>query len=144
MRSRKLLVVLAGLVTILWVIATIVLRPRPGYITLENYERIVSGMSAAQVESILGPTGDQRTGPTDHSGPTIQTYLGSERSQYAQSYWHYAQNWYGDSGNVYVRIDEDGQILKEFTACQRRGSVESLVWLLRREWRLRFPGVRDG
>jgi hypothetical protein len=123
MRRRKLLVALAGLAMV-GAAGVVVLRPRPGYTTRENYDRIVAGMSAGEVESILGPTGDQRTGPTDHSGPTIQACLGERSRQYAQRYTQDAKHWDGDSGSVFVRIDDDGQILKEFTPCQRRGRGE--------------------
>jgi hypothetical protein len=38
-------------------------------ITRENFGRFQIGMSRAEVEAILGPPGDYRTGPTTHADP---------------------------------------------------------------------------
>jgi outer membrane protein assembly factor BamE (lipoprotein component of BamABCDE complex) len=60
-QRRKLLLALAGLALV--VAGTFVLWPRANRITRENFDHIEKGMSRAQVESILGPPGDYRTGP---------------------------------------------------------------------------------
>ena len=60
MRRRKLLVVLAGLAVV--AAGVVVLWPRPDRITRENCDRIRPGMTRAEVEAILGPPDDYRTG----------------------------------------------------------------------------------
>ena len=142
MRRRKLLVTLAGISALVCSVGAVKLAPEAGRITAENYERIVSDMSPADVEAVFGPPGDYRTAPADHCGPALQAWLEPERSHPFAS--EYAQRWYGDSGTVFVRINQDGQILKEFTPCQRRGRVQSLLWRIKRLYHSWFPGVRDG
>jgi hypothetical protein len=79
-RRRKLLVALAGLAVVVAAVV-VVLWPRPDRITQENYDRIrvgglwgedwathdnrapvKKGMTRTEVEAILGPPGDYRTG----------------------------------------------------------------------------------
>lgn len=43
--------------------------PRPSRLTAENFDRIREGMTLAEVEALLGPCGDYRTGPTTCTGP---------------------------------------------------------------------------
>src|ERR1700722_8910984 len=65
MRSRKLRWMLVGLVALI-AAGAFVLWPenRLDRVTRENYERLHKGMSQADVDAILGPPGDYRTGPT--------------------------------------------------------------------------------
>jgi hypothetical protein len=60
MRRRKLLVALALAVAV--AAAAVVLLPRPDRIAREDYDRIRPGMTRGEVEAILGPPGDYRTG----------------------------------------------------------------------------------
>jgi hypothetical protein len=64
---RWLLPLLALSLAVLAVVATrpIFLPPINLRLTRENGERIKQGMKWADVEAILGPPGDYRTGPTD-------------------------------------------------------------------------------
>jgi hypothetical protein len=57
MRRRKLLVALAWLAVVV-AAGVVVLWPRENRITQENCDRIKEGMSQAEVEAILGPSGD--------------------------------------------------------------------------------------
>jgi hypothetical protein len=64
MRRRKLLVTLAGLAVVVAVGVFVPgPSPEPSLVTRENFDRIKGGMSRADVEAILGPPGDYRTGP---------------------------------------------------------------------------------
>jgi hypothetical protein len=67
MRRRKLLMALAIVLTTigtLTVIGISQLWPEGPGVTLNNYRRVRHGMNRAQVEAILGPPGDHRTGAT--------------------------------------------------------------------------------
>jgi hypothetical protein len=64
MRRRKLLVALVGLAVVV-AAGAVVLWPQaapPSRVTRENYDCIQEGMTRAEVEAILGPPGDYRTG----------------------------------------------------------------------------------
>jgi hypothetical protein len=81
MRRRTLLVALAGLPVVV-AAGAVVLWPRtPSRITLENCNRIREGMSRAEVEAILGPPGDYRTGPgeTGHGMGTENMFWTPDR-----------------------------------------------------------------
>ena len=60
MRRRKLLVALAVGVVVLVGVAALVAWPWGERITPDNINRIMAGMSRAEVEAILGPPGDFR------------------------------------------------------------------------------------
>jgi hypothetical protein len=58
---------LIGMLTVglmLLAVGGFVLWPRADRLARENYERVRRGMSRPEVEAILGPPGDYRTGPT--------------------------------------------------------------------------------
>jgi hypothetical protein len=61
MRRRTLLVALAGL-AVMVAAGVGALWPRPSRVTGENFDRIEKGMSRAEIEAVLGPPGDYRTG----------------------------------------------------------------------------------
>jgi len=61
MRRRTVILGLAGL-AVMFAVVAVVLRPRPDRITREDYDRIRPGMTRAEVEAILGPPDDYRTG----------------------------------------------------------------------------------
>jgi hypothetical protein len=46
------------------VIALFVFWPHPDRLNMENFDRITAGMTGKELEEILGPPGDYRTGPT--------------------------------------------------------------------------------
>ncbi len=61
-RHKWRLLALAGLV-VLAAVGAFVLWPRADRITRENFDRIREGMGREELEAILGPPGDHRTGP---------------------------------------------------------------------------------
>jgi hypothetical protein len=65
MRRRTLLVALAGLAVV------VVLWPPEDRITEANLGRIKEGMTQAEVEAILGPPGDYRTGHGETGIPVL-------------------------------------------------------------------------
>jgi hypothetical protein len=68
MKRKRLLLVLAAL-AVLAVVGTWVLWPRPERVTRENFARIRKGLSAAEVEAILGPChAFEAPRPDGHSG----------------------------------------------------------------------------
>jgi hypothetical protein len=64
MRRRKLLPGAVAVLVTLAGVAALVLWPRADRVTRANFDRIRVGMSRAEVEAILGPPGDYRTGRT--------------------------------------------------------------------------------
>ena len=121
MRRRTLLVVLAGL-TVVVAAGAVVLWPRtPSRITLENCNRIREGMSRAEVEAILGPPGDYRTGPgeTGH-GSTENMFWTPDRSldvARGMDWSNFSQSpdapglcaiWLSDSATVIIGTNEFG------------------------------------
>src|SRR6516164_10518508 len=99
MRRRTLLVVLAGLAGLVAAVV-VVLWPRPSLrITLENCKRIREGMSRAEVEAILGPPGDYRTGPgeTGH-GSTENMFWTLDSPDVARGGMHWSNVSQSDPG----------------------------------------------
>jgi hypothetical protein len=147
----KLLVVLAGLAVVVAAGAIVfVLWPEPpSRITRENFERIRPGMTQAEVEAILGPPGDYRTrlgetecwdawkpDPADY-GPAVAIWqplvgLTPETS---------AGFWICDSMEIYiVTTDESGRVHQAQASARRRaGTLENLIWRIKRQWRRWFP-----
>jgi hypothetical protein len=139
------LVVLAAWMFVLW--------QRPSRITEENFERIQPGMSRAEVEAILGPPGDYRTGrgeskmsesvmppiwhpdrdPFDRA-LTITTWREMGRSEQHGT-------WIGDSLSIDVIVAEAEHVQERY-ACTRRvtqGPFDNLLWRAKRQWRRWFP-----
>ena len=150
MQRRKLLMVLAGLAVV------VVLRPRPpSRITLENCNRIREGLSRAEVEAILGPPGDYRTGPgeTGH-GSTENMFWTPDRSldvARGMDWSNFSQSpdapglcaiWLSDSATVIIGIDDSGTVVFKREWPRRttpQGPLANLLWRLKRQWRRWFP-----
>jgi hypothetical protein len=130
----------AGLAAVLAGASVFVLWPQPSQVTRENYDRIRVGMSRAEVEAILGPPGDYRTGDTEpdrdaadgqeiHVGPDDPTLYDVQ------------VDWRGDRARVSVVLSPAGRVaIKCYTASRPvdHGSLENLLWRLRRQWRQSF------
>jgi hypothetical protein len=129
---RRLLVLLAVSLAVLAVVAArpILLPPTNPRITEANFERIERGMTLANVEALLGPPGDYRTGPTQPS-PRIL----SGRSW--GPWWTYEgvsqQHWEGDGARITVWLDPDGRVL-ESLAFPMEPEPVGLLALLRWRW----------
>src|SRR5262249_3383542 len=68
MRRRTLLVVLAGLAVVVGV-GVVTMWPRSVRITLGNFNHLREGMTLSDIEALLRPPGDYRSGPTIAVGP---------------------------------------------------------------------------
>jgi hypothetical protein len=151
MRRRTLLVVIAGLA----VVATgaWLLWPRPERITQENCDRIRIGMSRAEVEAILGPPGDYRTGrgemdygesevigwdPDPPFGLDDALAWSRILCQFPKDPRRWA-NWSSDSFVIFIVIDESGQVIDKYIGPRRRthGPIDDLLWRAKRRWHRR-------
>jgi hypothetical protein len=141
MRRRTLLVALVGLavvgaagVVVLW------LWPRPERVTRENYDRIQIGMGRREVEAILGPPGDYRTGRGDEEvngtfyrgvwEPAMGFPWGWNHTRMSSSQTGEQAYWVSDSVRIYVFIDDAGHV-REARAYKRRlteGPLENILW----------------
>ena len=144
MQRRKLLMVLAGLAVV------VVLRPRPpSRITLENCNRIREGLSRAEVEAILGPPGDYRTGPgeTGH-GSTENMFWTPDRSldvARGMDWSNFSQSpdapglcaiWLSDSATVIIGIDDSGTVVfkRERPRRTTQSPLDNFLWRVKRQW----------
>jgi hypothetical protein len=155
MRRRTLLVVLAGL-SVVCVGGVVLLRPREDRITRANYDRIEVGMSRADVEAILGPPGDYRTGhgetgsdrsdditwipdpPTDDAD-TLANWSGI-RGQSPEDARQWA-GWWNYSFGVIFAIDESEAVELKLGGPRRmlEGQLENLLWRAKRQCQRWFP-----
>jgi hypothetical protein len=153
MRRRTLLVVLAGLAL---VVATgvVVLWPREDRITQENCDRISEGMSCAEVEAILGPPGDYRTGHGEADFGTIGWMpdppidLGGTLTNWSRVPGQTPQDarqfacWLSDSFSICISIDESGHVIGKSGKPRRKttqGPLDNLLWRAKRQWHRWFP-----
>jgi hypothetical protein len=139
MRKRKLLVALAGMAVMI-VAGLVVLWPtQPNRITQENCDRIKKGMSRAEVETILGPPGDYRTGPGQGVLAWDPILDGTTRHNECTN----RSNWAGDTGWVSVDFENgDGTVwASEFIESKRiaQHPLENLLWRAKRQWHRWFP-----
>jgi hypothetical protein len=145
MRRWKLLAVV-GLAVLVGV-GAFVLWPRPDQpdrITRANYERLRQGMSRAEVEAILGPPGDFRSGPTAkvHTETGTLRMLVIAEKIIEDSKTCQRQAWVTDKMEVYALYSQSGFALA--TLCysldrQEQGPLDNLLWRAKRQWRRWFP-----
>jgi hypothetical protein len=132
----------------------VVLWPGAERITEANFERIKQGMSRAQVEAILGPPGDYRSGhgATNYGraygrdvmgwvvDPDVHPYPPPSWSKIPEGphNWGY---WHGDSFQISVAIDDSGHVqeMHGFPRRTTQGAVANLLWRLKRQWHRWFP-----
>jgi hypothetical protein len=154
MRRRTLFVALAGLAVVLAVGVVVLWPSQPNRITQENCDRIKEGMSRAEVEAILGPPGDYRTGPgeTGHGSTGNMFWTpeqipdvarGTDWSKVSQSpdasgLW---AMWFSDSAMVMIGIDDSGTVVFKRVWPRRttQGPLANLLWRLKRQWHRWFP-----
>jgi hypothetical protein len=106
MRRRTLLVVLAGLAAVV-AAGVVVLWPQSAArITREDFGLIKPGMAKVEVEAILGPAGDHRTGDTrpDASDNTSPRILGTPAE--GISFWE----WRSDTTFLLLGFDTEGRL----------------------------------
>jgi hypothetical protein len=126
MRRRKLLLVLVG-VAVVVAAEVVVLWPRLERITRENFARLHSGMSRAEVQAILGTSGEYSTGPIEY------TYFCMGEPP---------DVWESDQGVILVFYGAPP------VACDIRwivpkrkevGPLGRLLWRAKRQWHCWFP-----
>jgi hypothetical protein len=132
MRRWRPHVALAGLAVL--AVGALVLWPRaPSRVTRENFRRIQPGMTLSEVESVLGPEGDYRTGPpVAESGPDVELWRPTCTPHC----------WAGDEGILVVVIDETGHTEEAFvwpTERKAQGFADTLLWRAKRQWHRWFP-----
>jgi hypothetical protein len=166
MRKRTRLALLAGVV-LLPGVGVFVMWHRPDRITQETYDRLKLGMSGRDVEALLGPPGDYRSGPTVAVSPPklfdIDPLDGHRVLSNAfefefilPSSWTYT--WEGDSVKIRIvmyqrpRLDQwdttppwsDG-VLGNIQAARcesmtfQLSPLDNLLWRIKRQWRKWFP-----
>jgi hypothetical protein len=157
MRKRSLLLTLVVLATAV----TVVVWPRPVRATKENYFHIREGMSRAELEAILGPPGDFRTGLGEEDwnhgpvgqcrdpqgvgdmlpalgGSVVPGWLDISMSD---SELGKEAHWVSDSVRIYIIIDAAG-CLKYAHVYHRRltqGPLDRIRWRAERLWHRWFP-----
>ena len=137
MRRRTWLVALAGLAVV--VAAGVVLwRPQQGdRITFENFARIEEGMSQEEVEAIIGPPGDYRTGParSDVSPKGVDWGL-------FNPFLKSRAQWNGDTAEITVQFHRRKGAV--FACCDgvsraEQSALDNLLWRAKRQWHRWFP-----
>ncbi len=134
MRGRKLRWALVAILIPAGV-GAFVLWPRPDRITRENYDRIREGMSRAEVEAILGPSGDYTTGPVKpRDGARLDM---SDTSSTLEVRPGSAAMWVSDAAYIIVFFDDSGRVkLSGFDPCtsEPQGPLDNLLWRIKRQW----------
>jgi hypothetical protein len=150
---------LGAVALVLIVVVVFAARSRPDRVTRENYRRIQRGMSRAEVEAILGPPGDYRTGPSQNmpkygyyrTGPLVEISDASEfpwgdfpDTEEGIVIW--SLDWNPlvrreDHRTIYVTFGPDGASHRSMLPASPReqGGFENLMWRFRRQWRQLFP-----
>jgi hypothetical protein len=145
-------VVVASVVVVLW--------PRPSSrITRENFERIRPGMTRNEVEAILGPPDDYRTGlgESDFGDDSASHWVrdGTPFPPWIPGWLAYPNvppmkgvpttgiqaTWCGDSCRIWVMVDDAGRVRHSYCLNRRltQGSLDDLLWWLKRQWDRWFP-----
>jgi hypothetical protein len=137
---------LIGAVTLALVAAgTFAAWPRPSSrITVENCERVKFVKTLAEVEAVLGPPRDERTGPTYRAASAWDWY-GSHGDNYGaipvpRFFWK------SDTVRFSVTVEADGTLLsKSFVEFERRpqGLLDNLRWRAEHLWRKWSPSDDD-
>jgi hypothetical protein len=113
-------------------IAAFLMWPQPSRATWENFDRIRKGMSRAEVEAILGPEGDYRTGP-QQCLPSLKQTVGESAT---------VSDWFADDAFFSIGFDESGGVvmtLVDPTSRTEQGPLDNLRWRLKRQWHRWFP-----
>jgi hypothetical protein len=101
-------------------------------LTKENYGRLEPGMSQEDVEALLGPPGDFRTGPTVCEFMISLDYL-KAAGLWGKNPELSEQHWDGDEAEITVFFDTDGRVVRSHLFPMGPKSV-GLFDLLRWRW----------
>jgi hypothetical protein len=157
MRSRTLLFVLAASALLL-AAGALILWPRSqtSRVTRENFARIQQGMSRHDVEAILGPPGDYRTGQTalilplnSHGGfngrlTPAQIAYDAETADLFPGFFDDGctfELWQCDDAVIWICYDKDGVSMWDFAPIVRvrGGLLADICWQLERMWHRWVP-----
>ncbi len=148
---------LSGLAIALVALAAYCLSHGPERITRENYKRIREGMTRAEVEAILGPPGDYRSGLGElllegsHNSiwaedePPVPDSILDQDSEPNGKAWDSLSiyyRWFSDNAEVDLRFDDDGRVAGHSFYHRRRTyqpPLDNYVWRVKRQWRRWFP-----
>jgi hypothetical protein len=92
-------------------------------------------MSRAEVEAILGPPADYRTGPSTYD-PPLGWYPMPQRL---------IPTWRSDTGAIAVIFDDSGQVARdegcEWRTCEKLSDnlLDNMLWQAKRQWHRWFP-----
>jgi hypothetical protein len=144
MRRRKLIAAVAiGMLALVAVGAFALLWPwseTASRITSENYARIHYRMSRAEVEAVLGPPGDYRTGPT-----AKRTKLENDAMWMSMQWVQNTSIWIADAAEIrvhYGRYSQDAEGAVGATGFALEPETSFFViarWRAERQWRRWFP-----
>jgi hypothetical protein len=116
-------------VAVLVAVGAFILWPRPDRATQENFNRIQPGMSRAEVEAILGPPGDYRSGYT-HDYET-RASLPDDLI------------WETDHVIIVVYFKASGRVrfqrIQLVSLRESSDPLDNLRWRAKRQWRKWFP-----
>jgi hypothetical protein len=141
MRRRILLVALAGLAVVV-AAGAVVLWPQTARCTDENFDRLGVGMTVAEVQAILGTSGDHTTGPLDwrvkEGEPPIRQFGEMALEDVPPA----TVLWLDDGGVVTVDFDQSGRAcLGSYNKAESmpQSIFDNLIWRARRQWHRWFP-----
>jgi hypothetical protein len=146
---RKSMLLGAAMPVVALIVAVALLaRPQAPPFSIENFDRIRKGMSLPEVEAILGPPGDYRTGPTvpvDSSARRVNRYPpGMTAFDWSQGGYSSIE-WESDTAFVHVTLVPpllfDGKVASALHMDMKpeQGPLERLLSRAKRQWRKWFP-----
>ncbi len=163
MAGRKALAYLTGLTLLSGAAVVMMCWPAPNpRISLDNFNCIKTGMTYAEVEALIGPHGDHRSGPTVVTEPFSmwrpglgRCPPGMEATPLSGGYW--TVTWQTDQAEILVMIEPavEGQVghlawselapgrviaAHYCDAKLEHGPVYNALWRARRQWHRWFPG----
>ncbi len=125
----------------------------PTRVTRNNYDRIYEGMTRTEVQAILGPPGDYRTGLGEtesdggprFNGPAEPDPEGEWPTTSIPSEWPHKHFtwlfWIGDTLEASVLLDTSQRVYS-ITSCNRRMTQipsDAFLWRVKRQWQKWFP-----
>jgi hypothetical protein len=141
MRKRKLLLALAGLAVVVGAVV-FVLWPQSVRCTDENFDRLGVGMTRAEVQAILGPSGDHATGPLDWRVKEGEPPFRQFGEMTLEDVPPTTVLWLDDGGAITVDFDQSGRAcLGSYNKAESmpQSLFDNLLWRAKRRWHRWFP-----
>jgi hypothetical protein len=138
--------ILLGALAALLAGGRVALLPRPSRITPENCHHLKSGMTRAEVEAILGPPGDYRTGETgriEEEEWVVQSdaaeNVDTPPDSYADALWEC------DTCCIRVYFGLKGVFLADFAYFSegKRSPIDKFLSRAKNQWHKWFPEVEE-